>query len=412
MFQQISRISILLLSVFALSYGLPGLFDKVFLHDAGNPLLFYSPLKEQFIYRESLGGHQFNYRDESGTDYDRAGFEAQLPFFYYKNLEKKKKLPVTVQGQFFDKKAIKSGKQGYEVRSRHLAGNYPQIALYPLFNNNPELPIIPFPEDVFRFTDKGMEFISADFNRIDSELTASFTAALAAEGFSFPATAIGGKTTNLKPFDEGYFVRDSKGYIFHIKRVLNQPVVVKTPISPELDVVALIISENRRKEFYGSILTRESGIYLIGWNDYRLLKLPVENYDPRAMDLKLLVTPLSKTVVIGDEEVVRGTVFDQEYTKTREYTLNRLDRTPALIRIFRQILFPFHISLNDPYRGKASPRFTFGGLWSLLGVVVALVTFYFVPKRRNFKQVGLIDSLVVLLAGLYGLLSVLMIRRE
>ncbi|NOQ45835.1 MAG: DUF4857 domain-containing protein [Desulfobulbaceae bacterium] len=77
-------------------------------------------MQKQFIYRESLGGNRFNYMNEEGTSYSRTEFEAQLPFLYYKNLEKKKQLPFTIDGRSFDKKTIKAGKQGFETKSRHL----------------------------------------------------------------------------------------------------------------------------------------------------------------------------------------------------------------------------------------------------------------------------------------------------
>ena len=151
----LSRYSAVVLTVIAMSYGLPAGFDKVFGQKAGNMLLFYSPLKQQFIYRESLGGHRFNYLSEGGQRFDRSGFEEQLPFLYYKNLEKKRLLPVTTAGGSFDAEAIRAEKQGLEIKSRHLDGHHRQIHLYPLFNNDPSVAIMPFSEDVFRFTDWG-----------------------------------------------------------------------------------------------------------------------------------------------------------------------------------------------------------------------------------------------------------------
>ncbi len=412
MFQKVSRFSLLLLSVFSLSYALPIFFDTITMQERGNPLLFYSPLLEKFIYRESLGGHQFQYRDETGKDYTRVEFEEQLPFLYYKNLEKKKKLPVTVGGKSFDGKSIKAGKQGFEVKSRHIAGNYPQIALYPLFNNDPWVSIMPFPEDVFRFTDSAMEFINADNNSIDTRLTESFTEALREREFVFPATAIGGKTTNLKPFDEGYFVRDSAGVVFHIKRVVNEPVIVKTPIDSSLDVVDIVISENKRKEFYGVVLTREGGIYLIGWGDYHLTKLPVENYNPKTMNLKLLVTPLYKTVIIGDSETVRGTVFSADYKKRGEYTLRRLDKTQGAVRFMRSFLFPFALSLQNSFKGEACLRLYYGGGAAVLGILTALALLFFFPRKKSLEKVGRFDALLVVFGGFYALLSIWIIERE
>ena len=66
--KKISSYCIIILAIAAMSYSLPIGFDKVFGQKIGNPLLFFSPVLEQFVYRESLGGHQFNYKDEDGKD--------------------------------------------------------------------------------------------------------------------------------------------------------------------------------------------------------------------------------------------------------------------------------------------------------------------------------------------------------
>ncbi len=412
----LSRYSAILLAVIALSYALPAGFDKVFVREAGNPLLFFSPLQNQFIYRESLGGHQFNYLNEQGIAFDRKGFEGQLPFLYYKNLEKQQLLPVTVKGKDFDKEAIKAAKQGLEIKSRHLNGYHSQIELYPLFNNDPQVAIMPFPEDVFRFTDQAMEFINADYNRVDPELTERFTTALKKQGFIFPATVIGGKTTNLKPFDEGFFIRDSNGQVFHLKRVLDQPVVVKTPIDPSLDIQDIIISENRRKEFYGTIITRQGDLYLVAYENYRLIPLPVDNYQPENMDFKLLINPLYRTVVVSDANKVYGTVLDIAYQPLRSYELERHNPTSLLIRVVRDLLFPFQVRFESPYRGQADLRLEFGGIWSLFGVALALAVFFFLLYRKKGRfSLGLInkgEAALVFVTGFLGLVALYFITED
>lgn len=408
----ISRYSALLLAIIAMSYSLPAGFDKVFGQKIGNPLLFFSPLQQQFIYRESLGGHRFNYMTEEGTAYSRTDFEYQLPFLYYKNLEKKKLLPITIDGQSFDKQTIKAGKQGLEIKSRHLDGHHPQIELYPLFNTNPEVAIMPFPEDVFRFTDSAMEFINADFNRIDTELTKRFTTALNSLGFAFPATVIGGKTTNLKPFDEGFFIRDSKGGVFHVKRVLNKPDIVKTSIDSSLDIQDIIISENRRREFYGTVVTRQGALYLISYDNYRLIPLPVEKYQPGSMDFKLLINSLYKTAVTSGAAMVHGTAMDRNYKSFRSYDLKRHNPVPLLVRVSRDLLFPFQLRFDNPYQGQADLRLQFGGFWSLVGILLAIGLFFLFSRKGNQSSLNRRDFVLVLVTGFLGLVALFFIRKD
>lgn len=406
-----SRYSTILLAVFTMMIVLPAAFDKAINLKPGNPLLFYSPLKEQFIYRESLGGHNFNYQSEDGTHYDRLGFEKQLPFLYYKNLEQRNLFPVSVAGRRFHREKIKAGRQGLEIKSRHLNGHHPQIELYPLFNNDPNVAIMPFPEDVFRFTNSSMEFINAEYNRVDKELTEVFTSVLKEEGFVFPATVIGGKTTNLKPFDEGFFIRDGKGQVFHVKRVNNRPQVKNTLIDSSLDIQDIIVSENRRREFYGTIITRQGELYLISYDNYRLIPLPVEQYRPSEMDFKLLITPLFQNAVVSDRDFVRGTAMDKDYAPIRRFELKRKNTAHPLFTIVKHLLLPYQLEFHSPFRAQADPQLHFGGPWSLIGILCSAgVYLYFAQKKdKNFNK-G--EMALVLVSGFYGLLALSFISRE
>lgn len=412
MIRFISRYSGILLAIVAMSYAFPVGFDKVFVQEIGSPLLFFSPLQKQFIYRESLGGHRFNYMNESGASYNRIDFESLLPFLYYKTLEKKNALPVHIDGRVFSKKAIKIGRQGLGIKSRHLNNHHPQIQLYPLFSNNPQVAVIPFPEDVFRFTDTAMEFINADSNRIDVPLTERFTSVLNTLGFVFPATVIGGKTTNLKPFDEGFFVRDSDGQVFHIKRVLDQPVIVKTPIDPKLDIQDIIVSENRRKEFYGIIITRQGGLHLISYDNYRLIPLPVELYEPDRMDFTLLINPLYTTVVSSQAKTVSATAMDRNYLSFRTFELERYNPTSSLVQVSRDLLFPFQICFDNPYRGQADLRLQFGGVWALLGILLALIVFLLTARKKQPLSIRKGDFFLVLFTGFFGLIAISCLTRD
>jgi len=410
MFKAASRLSILLLAVLAMSFALPAGFDKAFYRSVDDPLLFFSPGLRQFIHQESMGGHLHEYRDEEGRVYDRQAFEEMLPFLYFRNLERRNLLPVVIDGRSFDARDIAADRQGLEIKARHLRGHYPQMQLYPLFNNDPETAMMRFPVEMFRFTDSVMEFINADYNRIDRDLTDAFTLALQEQGFAFPATVVGGNPTNLKPFDDGYFIRDAVGRVFHVKRVLNKPEVVATDIDPSLDVLDIIVKENERREIRGVIITRQGGVHLISWDNYRLIPVPVEGYDPGRMDFKLLIDPLYRTASVVSRRAVFGVAMDADYQALRRYELVRTDHVPALIRHAREFLFPFQLRLDSPYRGQADARLLFGGLLSGLGILVALGLLFLHSRRR--APHGPADFALVTLTGFYGLIAVLMIRAE
>jgi Domain of unknown function (DUF4857) len=410
--ETVSHYCLIISSILAMSYVLPAGFDKVFVSKATNPLLLFSPLEKQFVYRESLGGHRFNYANEEGRGYKRTGFEAQLPFLYYKNLEKKKQLPVSINGESFDKTRIKAGKQGLEIKSRHLNGHRPQIRLYPLFNNDPDVAFMPFPEDVVRFTDKAMEFINADSNQIDKDLTAAFSAELLKRDFVFPATVIGCKPTNLKPFDEGFFVRDSKGQVFHLRRVLNKPVIVKTPIDSSLDILDIIITENRRKEFYGTLVTQQGRLFLISYENYRLIPLPVKKYHPDNMDCKLLINPLYKTAITAGPAEVNGTAMNGDYQAIRSFELERQNPQSIAVRIMRDLLFPFELLIDNQFRGQADLRVRFGSLWALAGILSALVLYIISSRSTKQAPMNMYNCILILVTGFFGLTTLFFLERD
>ncbi len=411
MLKTLSRFSALVLAVLAMGYILPAGFDKVFVRQADEPLLFYSPVLERFIYQESLGGHQFEYRDEDGTSYSRQEFEERLPFLYFRNLERRNLLPVVLQGRSFDAETIARDRQALEIRARHLRGHTPQIQLYPLFNNDPEVAMMPFPVEVFRFTHQAMEFIDADHNRIVPGLTDLFTRALKEKGFVFPATVIGGKPTNLKPFDDGYFIRDSVGGVFHVRRVLHQPEIFRVPVDRSLDILDMVVTENPRREFHGVIITRRGEVFLTAWGDYRLIPLPVEGYDPRSMDLKLMIDPLYRTVTVVSEHGVSGVVMDADYRVIGRYELPVREQGFTPVSLLRDLLFPFHIQMESPHRGQAGVQVHPGSLWSPAGILAALALFFLlVRKKRTKLNKG--ELALVALTGFLGLAAVAFIGED
>ncbi len=394
-----------------LCWALPSLYDMAFERRLNDPLVLYSPARAAFVYRIDLGDHQSRHLDESGSAYDQAAWEGLLPFVYYKNLEKQNLLPLRLAGRSFSAVDIEAGRQAVEIKARHLTGRQQRIGLYPLFNNDPAVVTMPFPEELFRVTDRGMEFVGADHNRVLPGLSSTFTGVLREHGFVFPATAVGGKTTNLKPFDEGYFIRDAAGTVFHVRRVLNRPEVVKTPIDPSLDILDIIVAEHSRRAYYGVIVTRDGRVLLITYDDYRLVELPAPGYDPAVMDLKLLFDPLAVTVVSTGSEAVTATAVDHDGRLLRKLTLNREEfERPGWRQQLKTLLFPVQITTDSRFSGQADPRLHRDGFWSAAGVALAFVLLLLLWQRTGRRRNLWFDAPLVLCTGAVGLLTVIMIE--
>ena len=61
------------------------------------------------------------------------------------------------------------------------------------------------PDDVFRITSKGIDFIDMATNSVKADKSLQFTEAMTKKGFRFPATEIAGNPTVKKSMTKGIF---------------------------------------------------------------------------------------------------------------------------------------------------------------------------------------------------------------
>jgi hypothetical protein len=410
-----SRYAILVIAILVMSVFLPHFFWKALGESRRRTLIFYAPVAKRFIYKEMRIAHRFRYGDETGKRFDRQKFEEHLPFLYWKNLDKLGKLPILIDGVSYDEDVIKGGRQSVELLPRMFPDRHPQIQLYPLFNTRKDKAVLSYPDEMFRITDQELEFIIAKTKRIDKKLSQAFTAALKNAGFQFPARLIAGKTTSLKSFDEGYFIVDQQGAVFHLKRVENLPVCTKTPITTTSDIRHIRVSENYRKEFYGTLLTTAGRIYLISYDNYNLIPLPTTGYNPDTMSLKLLVDPIYRTITYSDEMTAYAVVTDQKYQPLARYQRPIPNPNHPLVKNAAALLFPFIIEPKPDINLNRYMTFSLHiSSWpALIGIAISLLSYtaYLHLKKISCKD-NFFDFILILCTGFYGLLAAIFITPE
>lgn len=410
---RLARWSLLALIIFLLAVWLPLAKDFLFDDRFGKTQLFYSPVIERFVYTELLGaGHQFIYRDQDGGDYSREEFETLIPFIYYKNMELWGRLPLRLAGQTFDKASIAAERQVMELSPQELPGHAPRIQLFPLLESNPGRARLRFPEDILRPAER-LDVISSDANRLDPELTATFTQALADAGFRFPVEATFGRVSILKAFDAGYFLRDSAGALFHLRRVDGAPQVTAVPLPEGLAVRHIKVTENKRREVLGLLLSEDGRLLLMAEQDDTLTPLQLPDYRADDMALKILFNPLYRTAIYSDRENIHAVVMDRNFEPIERYSRRMAMASPRLIDQVWDMLVPFSLELHDPdsrYLGL-SPHFH--GLAAGIGVALALLLAFGVLRLRGIRPTqARMDLLLVVLGGLYGLLALILIPPE
>lgn len=369
----------------------------------------YSPLLKEFVWQEHYGNHRFKYNSQSSVITDRKSYEANLPFIYWKNLEINNKLPVAVDDHKYSKKDIRYGRQSFSLRPDMLFGHRPLPKLFPLFHTKSGKAQIPFPEHLFSMDNK-IHFFDGASNKESVRFGEIFDRALADADFSFPSKFIAGKTTNLKPFDEGYFILDDMNHLFHLKFFNSAPAVKKVPLPDNIIPRYIKISENRQKKFYGMVIDTKNRLYMLTYDNYNLVRLDLPEYNPDKMKLQLMVNPIYITARYSDSEKTYAKVFSKNFKPVSEICV-KIPGSEALSARIVSWIFPFKIIFTKETSLLTKPELIFGSIkaWYLnFGLAFFYMIFMLKSgyKRKNF----ILPCLCLGVGGLYGIISLLCVK--
>ncbi|MDL2268951.1 DUF4857 domain-containing protein [Desulfosarcina sp. OttesenSCG-928-A07] len=273
--------------------------------------IFYSPLLSTFVYQKNGIGHQFEYGTQS-VRFDKAAYEAALPFVFWKNLDIQGKLPIVIEDEVFDKDRIQSSRLSLQYDFDMIRS--PEVQLYPFFNPQSHVGVIPFPEESLVVKKDHMRVYDCDTADINLPLTQEVNQVLQNAGLSFPIQDIWGKTTNMKPYDWGYFIKDQKGALFNLRRQNDAVTATRLPLPGDVkDVVFMRISENKQQNFYGYAITDDSRVFLVAYPDYTFIPLKLHDFNYKTVRFQLLSDPLHYLVRYDNDHWYRATLFDKTY---------------------------------------------------------------------------------------------------
>lgn len=394
-----SRYILVLTGIIVASIALPSLYWTIFEKVPKSPGVFYSCVIDDFII---VNGE--TKADPSGKTYTSDEYEEILPFMFYRQLMADGKMPDTLKGVKIEAPAIARSSSFYRYTPRKLKTPVP--SLYPMFESQSGKVNLAMPEDYFRIG-KRMEFIVAKTNRINEEKSALFTNALSEKGFAFPAKIIAGIPTTRKSCDEGYFVTDAKGSLFHVKMIKGQPYVVKIDTPENLDVVAMEAVDIRSREYYCFLFTREKGIYLVMDEVYDLQRLPVDGFNPEIHSFRMNADMFNKCITVYGENWYEAIAVDDMYNVVKTYgeKWESLYERPDG-KVFAYI-FPFEIRMKDENSSfvKFFFRFSPGIRWIIINVLSVLVAFALVRRKKLPLSGNILDLAIVAVTGVYGLIA-------
>ncbi len=234
-------------------------YKKNYSHEFNKYYIFYSNILNDFVYQKNFGEHQFEYGIKDKISFNRITYESYLPFVYWKNLDIQNKLPIVINSRTYDKETIKNSRLGFSYNSKLLEPL--EVKLYPLFNPQSDKGSISFPEEMFAINAKSAIVYDYD-NGISKELSDQLNSLLKIQNFNYPALNIWGKSTNMKPYDKGYLILDSKQNLFNLKRYNNKFVVSKVQYPKSISLAFIRLSENKQRILSGYAIDTQSNFYL------------------------------------------------------------------------------------------------------------------------------------------------------
>ena len=396
---KISRISIILILTAVFLFYLPPQIKKFFYKRTYTPNVSYSSVSKKFLlssYNENSG---FEYSDTDGNKFGRIKYQMLLPMVYFRDLLMWNKLPKEIDKIKIDPRIIERNRQYVFMRTSDF--NSPEIKLYPLFESASIYTRIEEPDSLFRIKDS-MEFIDAETNKVDKERSEIFTAALKKKDFKFPAENIFGNLDPRKPFDEGYFVVDSAGKVFHLKMKKGKPWVTETGIKTENKIKYMSIEENPRQEFYGVLVTDANEFFLLTYNNYKLVKLPVDEYTKDISSFFMSCDMLKRTIKIASKNKEYCIVTDKNYKIIDTYvsTSKSFDEKG---KKYINLLFPLSIKVNSVHTKYIHFDFKYNksGIYTALAGLIILISFL-ISRGYKLKD-HLADFIIIGAAGLPAL---------
>ena len=406
-----------LLVILVSSIVLPSFYDGFFYKWTRPPDVNYSPVEDKFLVHYHSGGAvpvapstavPGFHCDNEGNRYKPREAQILLPLTFRVQLTGRKEMPDSIKGHPVDLKEI--GLNEFEIALWPPEIEEPKIQLYPLFESKPPSFQVELPFRYFRINDK-MEVLDITRNEIDNEMTDVFTRALQKENFRFPAKLVGGNPSTFKPFDEGYFIVDSKNELYHLKMIEGKPFCRNTGVDPGLGIIMIKIAEHDLREYYGLIVNDKNEVFLLLYDQYKLLKLPVEDYLAQENEIRVHGNLFHRMIVIGSEGYLGAVVTDRKYAvvdrHVEEWRGTYRDQTWGRIKGY---IFPFSIQsaiAGSYYRGLYSNGYNISSIYlNVFLVVVSMVIVKFVGRSSIPDRIPAYALIAVF--GIYGFLVFLL----
>ena len=401
-----TKIIAILTASLLLAWLLPWTYNFIFSKPFESDLTLYSCVKKDFMtfefHKKDVAGY-----DMEGNAYTPKEFDSLMPTLFYYELNKDNRLPKEIDGIEFDVHAVEMSNFVFRTSPSRL--NRPSAGLYQLFDATAACEALSTtPEDVFRVTDHGIEFINMARNEIDEKKSHRFTQLMRREGFEFPAKYLNASTEARKRYDNGYLILDQKGQLFQLKRYRYQPYFRKIDIPDSIHLTHVFVTEFADHRLLGFLRDSEGGFYALENEVYTLHRLPLRPIDPARQQLVITGDMYYWNAIeetSRDEHITAINAQDYSFVKSHytEFPRPEWDKR-------REWFFPFRLQFTASTDKYLKPRFK-NFTHKSLGLNILLTVFYLWMRRRQ-RHKPWIASIAMLWLGIYLFVPLVMTDRK
>jgi hypothetical protein len=410
-----ARLTLLATGVLLLAHYLPSGYWLVADKEKRLPFVFYSCISNEFLLNRFVNG-EIERTDPQGRHFEREEFENLLPLDNYMQLYKDRRMPKEINGLAVTPEKLRRDRINLRIKPALL--DSPAVALYPLIESDSGRVRLEMPGDLLRLTGTPV-FIDVKSNTVNAAKSAKFTAAFQAAQFAFPVKLVGGNPNILKPYDEGYYLTDSRNAIYQLRQVRGEPELKKLAglVPPDqraqLDTLKpryLHVQEQDNHEVRLVIVEEGGQVDLIIGPDYRLVTLPLQKYDPAAMNLTVRGDMLNRLVTVNDDNHLEAIALDRDYKLLNRYTESQPSRAERPAGRVAAVLFPFTLDFESDDSGFVGFDLAAGaGTAALLNLGWLLLAAAWLWWRKQAPIRRLPELAAVAVGGIFGVILILLV---
>ena len=395
---------LIILTTLLLSFLLPQLVKMASESASRYDFTYYSSVIRQFSFIR-MDKRDIVREDAEGRAYTEEEFDSIVPLFYYRQMLSDGRMPDSIHSVPVSIDRIKKGAFYFRIKPREV--NRPQIALYPMFESMSNRVKLEVPDDMFRCADK-LEFIDVVTNEVNQEKSKRFHQAMERAGFRFPAQWVSGIPSALKSYDEGYFILDADGDVFHLKQVNGKPFVTNTNIGDKVNVLHFKMIEVPDRRFYGFLFDDQQNMYMVETASYNLCPLPF-SFDLHSENMMMMANMLYWTINITSAEGKRTIALNSQTLEQVDEVFQRAG-SDTWDQISQWII-PFRIETAHVNSAYVYAKVILSSPLSLILSVLLALVWAFLNRKRRDGTPYLTGIGWVLVTGLFGFISLFFYRK-